>query len=175
MACLGAEDLTCAICLEPFASPVALYCGHCFDRECLNGLVGEPCPICRQAQVPANVNVQPKNALIFQAALSLHPTIVAAIVAREVEHERLRLARLASYPKPNIRTRRTTSPDVNVSWGSVVFVQALSFPWDAIFGPAGLQDDEEETPESCVLSWSIVFMFAGCYIMSQAVTYLLDF
>ncbi|OQR85000.1 hypothetical protein ACHHYP_12473 [Achlya hypogyna] len=174
MGSLAAEDLTCAVCLEPFASPVSLYCGHTFDRECLVELVDSPCPICRQSLVLANVALQPKNALIQQVVIAFHSAGSAAILTREIEHEQLRLARVAMAPKSVARSATRRMPEVSVSWGSVVFFQAMSFPWDAIFGPAGLQE-EEETPESCALSWSIVFMFACCFVLSQMVTYVLDF
>ncbi|EQC25888.1 hypothetical protein SDRG_16260 [Saprolegnia diclina VS20] len=179
MMALASEDVTCAVCLEPFASPVSLYCGHSFDRECLLELVGSPCPICRQSLVLANVALQPKNSLIQQAVRAFFSSNAMGRVlveAREADHEERRVARLAA-PKPVVRStssgRRSPTPDVSVSWGSVVFFQALSFPWDAVFGPAGL-DDEDETPESCALSWSVVFMFVCCFLLSQMMTYILD-
>ncbi|XP_042200726.1 nuclear factor 7, ovary-like [Callorhinchus milii] len=47
------EELICSVCLEIFADPVTLQCGHCFCRACITRYWGRPgvrrCPHCRQS------------------------------------------------------------------------------------------------------------------------------
>ncbi|ETW04419.1 hypothetical protein H310_04698 [Aphanomyces invadans] len=167
------DDLTCAVCLEPFASPVTLYCGHTFDRECLVDLVDKPCPMCRQGTIRQDVVVQPKNQVMYRLVLSACVTSSDAILQRGSGHEHARLTRLATYVRPKSPSsvssiaRRT----VSVHWGRLVLVfHSLSFPWSAMYGPAGLADDDEPESIPCCsqfCSWSIAFTLIASYALSM--------
>ncbi|OQR83174.1 hypothetical protein ACHHYP_15004 [Achlya hypogyna] len=49
------DEVTCAICLDIFSSPITLPCGHTFDRACFVEVATRtakddssiPCPVCR--------------------------------------------------------------------------------------------------------------------------------
>ncbi|RQM19043.1 hypothetical protein B5M09_010305 [Aphanomyces astaci] len=94
---MNADDFICAVCLEPFASPITLYCGHTFDRECLVNLVGKPCPMCRQGEIRPDVVVQPKNQVMYRLGLSTCANSSDVIASRGIGHEHARLTRLATY------------------------------------------------------------------------------
>ena len=64
----GAQDhLLCAVCLDVFAEPVSLACGHTFCRHCLAASLelAALCPTCR-APSPAGANVA-KNIALAEA------------------------------------------------------------------------------------------------------------
>ena len=52
-------DLECSVCLDVFADPVALACGHTFCRACAMGHFTAPAKRCPVARCPASANSQP--------------------------------------------------------------------------------------------------------------------
>ena len=44
------DELQCAICTQPYNSPVSLHCNHIFCQSCINTWINQnsSCPICRQ-------------------------------------------------------------------------------------------------------------------------------
>ncbi|RHY96273.1 hypothetical protein DYB35_005396 [Aphanomyces astaci] len=178
---MNADDFICAVCLEPFASPITLYCGHTFDRECLVNLVGKPCPMCRQGEIRPDVVVQPKNQVMYRLVLSTCANSSDVIASRGIGHEHARLTRLATYVRPkspsaSALARRT----ISVHWGHLVLVfHSLSFPWSAMYGPAGFTDDDnddDDNTESSIpccaqfCSWSIAFTLMASYILSMSLS-----
>ncbi|KAH9114942.1 hypothetical protein LEN26_004310 [Aphanomyces euteiches] len=147
------EDLTCAVCLEPLASPITLYCGHTFDRECLVHLVAKSCPMCRQCEIKPDVIVQPKNQLVYKIVLSMWSNASDEIARRGADHEHVRLKRLATF----VQTPKKLSVVrvLSVQWGRIVLVfHSLSFPWNAVYGPEGIHEDEEIP--CCTQFWSSI-------------------
>lgn len=180
------DECICAVCLEPFASPISLYCGHAFDRECLvKGLMqrdqDQPawmCPICRQTEVPRAIAWQPKNQLLQKITHYLYASEVEhkKLLEREERHEHLFLERQAKYPmKPGTKNARTGSPflrarslPLRVGRILTLGVDALYLPWNAVYGPAGVQS-EEEVPVSTTLNWSIVAILVFFLLLSLVI------
>ncbi|KAF0719702.1 Aste57867_868 [Aphanomyces stellatus] len=187
---MAPEDVTCAICLEPFASPVTLYCGHTFDRyvhvslssavtgsdahwstrrECLVNMVEKPCPVCRQGEIQHDVVVQPKNQIVCTAVKFICSHASDAIEARGLGHEHARLTRLATYVPAKSSTSTSMRHTVSLHWGRFLLAsQSLVLPWSAMYGPSGIQDDEAEIP--CCLqfcSWSTAFTLACSYVVAM--------
>lgn len=42
------DSFECCICANHFFIPVSLYCQHVFCMQCILGIVGNSCPICRR-------------------------------------------------------------------------------------------------------------------------------
>uniref|UniRef100_A0A4W3JN45 Uncharacterized protein n=1 Tax=Callorhinchus milii TaxID=7868 RepID=A0A4W3JN45_CALMI len=67
------EELICSVCLEIFADPVTLQCGHCFCRACITRYWGRPgvrrCPHCRQSFTEGDLSVVAGLSIVFLALL----------------------------------------------------------------------------------------------------------
>lgn len=68
----GLHDLTCPLCLDWFAKPRILPCGHTFCADCIKEWPERNCPVCRSV-LPETTQEFPPNYLIISLVDSVKP------------------------------------------------------------------------------------------------------
>ena len=105
-------EVSCAICLEGFASAhdvVPLPCRHCFHENCVDELRASPapnlCPVCR-TELPEAAEVVRRRQAAYAQLVELVDTAVDDRIVTEMERDML--CRLMAREDPRVLAAHTT-------------------------------------------------------------------